>query len=940
VEPPALRVALLGELSLQLGGARLPPLESARAESLLAYLLLHRDAAQPRARIAGRLWPDSSEAQARTNLRHVLHTLRRALPEAEHCLEVTARTLRWSGPVELDVAAFESALALGDHAAAVAIYAGDLLEGSGDEWVRHERERLKSLYLAALERLAAGADDRRAVEYAERLVRADPLREESYRLLMRLHDAHGEPTRALRVYHACAAALERDLGIEPSAETRSAYEALLPGAPRATEDGGEALLVGRAGERARLTALWREAEAGRARLVVVTGEPGVGKSRLVEEMRSWCAQRGAATAEARSYQAEGALAYGPVVAWLRAAAIAPRRVRLDRARLHELARLLPEIPGTPEPLPADEQRRRLFDAIAHALLASAAPVLLVADDLHWADEPTLQFLHYLLRTEPRARLLVAATARAEDADRLAELLGGLRTLDAVEEIELGPLSPGETALLAERFTGRALPSSDAERLFAETEGNPLFVVETLRAGAASARVQSVIEGRLAQLSPTAHDLALLAAAIGRAFRAEVLARAAQLSEDELVAALDELWRRRIVREHGPDGYDFTHDRIREVAYRALAPARRRRAHRRIAEALAAGAADAAHVAAQFDRAGAAEEAVTWYERAADDALRVYADADAVRQLRRALELVRDPQRELALTTALIAPLAMLEGTTSEGLVRAQRRALELADEPTAPLLRSLAITRLTAGDFEAARRYGEQLEAAAEREGNAVLAVESHYVLGVAGFWAADLEIARRHFEAAVAGYRREHRATHLARYGLDPQAVCLSRLANTLLFLGDPDAACRARDGALALAQEIGHPATTGTVFVFAAVLALDLHDIDDLRCRAAALAEWCKHHESPAIAYMAEATGGYVDILDGDPRGLERVKRAELMSRDAPAPGSHAVAVHILRAACTAAGDAAAAREAAQIAVDVHLWDEERSRNAAPASIAGHDR
>jgi DNA-binding SARP family transcriptional activator/tetratricopeptide (TPR) repeat protein len=940
VEPPAVRVALLGELSLQIGDTSLPPLESARAESLLAYLLVHRAAAQSRTRIAGRLWPDSGEAQARTNLRHVLHTLRHALPEAERCLEVTPRTLRWSAPVDLDVAAFESALALGDAKAAVAIYAGDLLEASDDAWVRDERERLKGLYVTALEQLAAASDGPGAVAYAEQLVRADPLREESYRLLMRLHDERGEPARALRAYHVCAAALEQHLGVEPAAETQAAYEALLPGAPRATAGGGDAVLIGRSDERARLTTLWRGAEGGRARLVLVTGDPGVGKSRLVGELRSWCAQRGAATAEARSYEAEGALAYGPVVAWLRAEALAPRRVRLDPARLRELARLLPEIPGTPEPLPPDEQRRRLFDAMARALLAAGAPVLLIADDLHWTDEPTLQFLHYLLRSEPSARLLVVATARAEDSGRLAPLLSALRTLDAVEEIELAGLAPGETALLAERFRGRPLAAGEAERLYAETVATPVFVDQTRRAGPAPPRVQAVIEARLAQLSPTAHDLALLASAVGRAFGADVLARACGLAEDAFVAALDELWRRRIVRERPPDGYDFTHDRIREVAYRALAPARRRLAHRRIAEALASGSADAALVAAQFDRAGASEAAVTWYERAAGDALRVYADADAVRLLRRALELVRDPRRELALTTALIAPLAMLEGSASPALAQAQRRALELADEPAPPLLRSLAITRLATGDFADARRYGEQLRARAERDDDAVMRVESDYALGVAAFWSGELESARRHFETAVAGYRSEHRSTHLARYGLDPQAVCLSRLANTLWFLGRPADARATRDRALALAEEIGHPTTTGTVLVFAALLALDLGDIDDLRRHAAALAAWCERYESPAIADMAEAYGGYLDTVDCDPRGLDRVRRAEELARAALAPGNHAVVVHVLRAACEATGDVDAARAAARIDVDVHLWDAERSRNAPAESIASHDR
>ena len=107
-----LTVQLLGEFELRLGDCRLPPLESARAEALLAYLLLHRDAPQPRQRLASLLWPESSEAQSRTNLRHLLHTLRRALPQADRFLEIAPRTLRWRPdlPVRVDVAVFEAAL--------------------------------------------------------------------------------------------------------------------------------------------------------------------------------------------------------------------------------------------------------------------------------------------------------------------------------------------------------------------------------------------------------------------------------------------------------------------------------------------------------------------------------------------------------------------------------------------------------------------------------------------------------------------------------------------------------------------------------------------------------------------------------------------------------------------------------------------------------------
>ena len=611
----ALRARLLGSMALRVGERQLPPLDSARAESLLAYLLLHRDAPQPRRRLAFLLWPESTERQALTNLRHVLHNLRRALPEADRFLAATQRSLHWrpDASVWLDVTAFEEAVARAEGAAgddelaawrdAVDLYGGDLLEGSYDEWLLGERERLRQHLLRALERLAellaARGEHDQAIASAERLVRHDPLHEETYRLLMRLHDDRGDRARALRAYHACAAALERELGVEPSAATRQAYEALLPpergAAPAGREPGrvgplGGPPLVGRAAQQARLAELWYAAAAGRAQLALVTGEPGIGKTRLVEELRGWCAERGVATAEARAYPAEGALAYGPVVSWLRSGALAGHLERLDPAHLAQLARLLPELRPAPpdlhpsDPAPVGDDRQPLFDALARAVLAPGGPLLLIADDLQWADRETLRFLHYLLRVAPEAPLLVAATARREEVDQqhpLSQLVTALLGLERLVEVELGRLSRQEAATLAERLAGgRPLEEPDADRLFAETEGNPLFVVEALRAGwrggergPLSPKVQAVIESRLAQLSGPAKELAGVAAAIGREFTTDVLAAAGEADEEALVSSLDELWRRRIVRDRGPEAYDFTHDRIREVAYLALSPVR-------------------------------------------------------------------------------------------------------------------------------------------------------------------------------------------------------------------------------------------------------------------------------------------------------------------------------------------------------------------------------
>jgi DNA-binding SARP family transcriptional activator len=131
MRPPVLRARLLGPMDLRFGERQLPPLDSARAESLLAYLLLHRDVPQPHQRLAFLLWPDSAEGQAHTNLRKVLHDLRRALPDADRLIEIGPRTLRWrpDAPLWLDVAQFERAVAGGRLEEAIQLYAGELLEG-------------------------------------------------------------------------------------------------------------------------------------------------------------------------------------------------------------------------------------------------------------------------------------------------------------------------------------------------------------------------------------------------------------------------------------------------------------------------------------------------------------------------------------------------------------------------------------------------------------------------------------------------------------------------------------------------------------------------------------------------------------------------------------------------------------------------------------------
>ena len=630
--------------------------------------------------------------------------------------------------------------------------------------------------------------------------------------------------------------------------------------------------------------------------------------------------------------------------------------RLERPHLTELARLLPELAPhvpPPEPLPEDELRSRLFAAIMGALLAAGAPLLLIVDDAQWADRQSLRVVHYLVRAAPSARLLVAATARREELDTghpLAALAAALGASRRFSEIELGRLGREQTALLAARVGDAPLDAAELERLYGDSEGNPLFVVEALQpdAPATAEKVQAVIAGRLAQLSPPAAELAGIAASIGRAFTVDVLAAAAGgLDEPAFVDALDELWRRGIVRAHGPNAYDFSHGRIRDGAYAALGPPRRRQAHLAVARALELSeGAPAAALALHYEHAGATAEAVRWHERAAEAAQWLHAHADAVDALERALRLSEDlppgpgtAVLRLRLLTALPAPLVAHESYASGRMAQVHTRALRLAEqlgsEPEPPLIWSLALAALTRGEWAAARNFGERLRARAERDGDEVLWVESDYILGIAAYWPGQLDRARAHFDAAIQRFRPARRRAHVLRYGQDPELVVRTRLAHTLWLLGHEHDADRQRDLALAAAEASTHAYSRAIAQVFATILAADRGDAERFRSHVRAL-EACAADDAPEQLRLPMALfAGYLEILEGRPvAGLARVRdaRERAVRGESPAPGLPGVATRLLLAGCALAGEHEAglglAHEALSMGRGGQLWEAEIRR------------
>jgi len=565
-----LQICLLGNFQLLYANQVLTSVNTPRLQALLVYLLLHRQAPQSRQHIAFQFWPDSSEKQAHTNLRKLLFQLRNALPDPDRFLAQDHLTVQWraDAPYRLDVAELTDWLArcrnpngkpiaaqVDELTRVAEIYQGELLPSCLDEWLLPVRQQLQRAVMGALEQLISLSEHQReyqaGIRYAQRLLGLDPLHETGYRRLMQLHAYNGDRAAALHNYHTCATILQRELGVDPDEETRSLYEQLLKqdhprGAASAPLTLSATPLVGRQSEWAVLVAAWRRAQHGEAHFVALAGETGMGKSRLAEELVNWVRAQGGGVAQSRSYEAEGGLVYTPVVEWLRSPRLQPLLAKLDKPWLSEVARLLPELlaahPGLAQPGPLSEawERQRFCEALARAVLLDKGPLLLVIDDLQWCDGETLAWLRYLLRYAPQARLLLVGTWRSEVVDErhpLSVLLRDLHRANQITTLELPPLSVAEAIDLAQRVAERTLTPDEAEQLAQATEGHPLFIVETVRAGdwrqpqhrhaAASCqalppKIQATIQGRLAQLSAPAREVAGLAATIGRQFSFAVL----------------------------------------------------------------------------------------------------------------------------------------------------------------------------------------------------------------------------------------------------------------------------------------------------------------------------------------------------------------------------------------------------------------------------------
>lgn len=717
-----LRIRLFGPPTFELDRAPLA-LPRRKVRALLCYLAASARPI-PREHLCYLFWPDHSEAFARRNLTHLLTHLQRALPKGDWLASQGDLLSLSCARVWVDVRAFEQRLpprtppraALESERLnpetrarleeAVALYSGEFLAGFSlpdsaefDLWATTERERWRSAYLNTLASLVreytAAGELVRATDYAQRYLAVDDLAEEMHRRLIELYTAAGHRAVALRQYETCVAVLERELGVNPLPETQAAYQAArigaapIPARPSAAPPLIpllEAPLVGRADALALLEAAREAVARGQGRIIFLSGETGIGKTRLAREF--------AASLSGVKILAGGALAsesktpYFPLLAALRSSLGAADwdalSARLEPAWLAECARALPELrirrrdlrpPPVTEPRTS---RAQLFEALTRLVLAVSpqAPLLLFLDDLHWADDTTLAWLGTLARRIANERVLLLLAYRRDEPNRdLLALRETVARMGLACDVVLNRLSVQEVTELIRGLAGQTEGAIFfSQRLHQETDGNPFFLLETLRALFDQAVLRPVSDGwetdwdqatrdyrelplpesvrallrsRLRALTPAARQAAGIAAVVGLEFDPALVQRASGISEENLADALDELAARQIIRETHPPAYTFTHDKLQEEAYRELSSARRRLLHRRVGEALSVLDPRAVSALAHhFEQAQDWRRAAAYALRAGEAARGVFAHSEARTQFERALVLLDSASKPL------------------------------------------------------------------------------------------------------------------------------------------------------------------------------------------------------------------------------------------------------------------------------------------------------
>ena len=696
--------------------------------------------------------------------------------------------------------------------------------------------------------------------------------------------------------------------------------------------------VGREAERVTLRRFVERAASGQGSVVMIGGPAGVGKTRIAAEIFAEASQRSHLTYAGSCYDREDSVPFIPFVEILEAALAQAPSLQAFRDGLGkdaaEMVRLLPQLrrlfPEIPQPmdLPPEQSRRILFNAVAELVARTAGntPVLLLLDDLHWADEGTLSLLSYLAPLVPKIPVLIIGTYRdfeLRPTRPLAKTLDDLLRLHLVEQITLGGLPQNAVAEMLRALSGRQPPEAVVRLFYSDTEGNPFFVEELFRHLVEQGKLTDsagefrrdlkpgdvevpqslrlIIGRRLARLSDPTQKTLATAAMIGRSFTFQLLEVSTRTDPDSLLDRVEEAERAGLISStvQYPDArFDFSHELIRQTVVSGLSAARRQRLHLDVADAiervyaqeLEDHAEDLSHHLWQAGKAADTERTVRYLQMAGERAVLRSANTEAISHFRNALELIKTnaetPERlkqELKLYTATLGPAVMVtKGFASPEArsvyARAQELSQQVSEGPAAFRISwGLWVShaaRGDRGDQGKARVAGEDcLRLALEAQDPALLVV-AHHALGVSKLIYGEFVQALEHFEQGAALYVPREHAPLAYFYGQDSGIACFLYRAFTLWFLGYPDQARSRLEESLAMTYKQSHLVSIASGVNIACWTYQLLRDREAAAEQADAAVSLCTEREFEFWGAMAVICQGWALTEQGlSEKGIARI-------------------------------------------------------------------
>lgn len=965
---------VLGSLEV-VDGERRVDLGPPKQRAVFALLLLNANRVVSVDRLIDELWGEEPPPRATSSLQAYISNLRRALePHREarerprvlvtqppgYLLNVDHSALDASR-FQTDAAAGRALLAEGRPAEArrrleeaLSLWRGPALADFAFEtFARAEAARLEELRLVAVEdRLQALIDlgsHAQAVPEAEALAAASPLRERLWELLMLALYRSGRQADALRAYQSVRRILGEELGIEPSPSLRALEADVLaqspsiewypPERPRSTPSPPTAAeadrdpspgrhafgaVVGRDDELARLEAALDDAAAGRGEVVLVVGEPGIGKTRLAQELLARARSRGWQTAWGGSVEGGATPAFWPWVEVVRSLLDAEGPDVFTEALgpgAAELAQVVPEvkeltggIDGSPA-LDPETARLRLFEAVVGLVraLARRQPLVVVLDDLQWADVASLQLLSFVGARLRDAPLAVVGTYRPAEVDHshpLADTLAALARHQVARRVELGGLGETEVGALIAATTGAAPGAELAGMVQTRTAGNPFFVAELARllqsqkelraealATAVPAGVRDVVRRRIARLPEQTTALLSLAALAGREFEVEVLEVAAQLDAERALDLVEAAVVSGLVAEDAEavGRLRFSHDLVREAIAEDLTALRRARLHARLGHALESLHGDDPRHAVQLAHhffsalpAASAEKAIRYALRAADLEMGRLAHEQAEAQLRRALEVARRlpagperDRRELDVLLPLSSWLTMTRGyaapETGEVFGLAEQLCERLGEtREMVRVLYGLMAFHLVGARYESCRQFADRLLQVATRSGDPAELVAAYQAVGLVALQTGDPTTGQRLLEEALTLDQGLHDPWLVAWFPIHPMVAVPVFLAWAVWLLGDRGRAWKLVEEARQFSSRHASDLSMAHALHFCAWLAVLDGDTASARQRTEEVVELSGQKGFPLYVAISAVLGGWARAQQGEAEeGITEIER-----------------------------------------------------------------